>query len=103
MENKILIIVVLLFFTGMISYHFLEGWSWINSLYFSVTTLTTIGYGDLYPTTDVSKLFTILYVITGISIVLYVLSNLQQELILLENRIERHIRKNSNIDKKKRK
>jgi len=31
---------------GTVIYHFVEGWSWLDSLYFSVITLTTIGYGD---------------------------------------------------------
>ncbi|MBS9768548.1 MAG: two pore domain potassium channel family protein [Flavobacteriaceae bacterium] len=38
-----------------------EHWSVIDSLYFSVMTMSTIGYGDLVPTTDLSKLFTIIY------------------------------------------
>ena len=46
-----------------------EGWSLVDSLYFSVMTLTTVGYGDLAPTTDVSKLFTTLYVLAGAGIV----------------------------------
>jgi len=54
---------------GTIVYSLLEGWSLVDALYFSVVTLTTIGYGDLYPTTDVSKLFTVLYILSGLGIV----------------------------------
>jgi len=32
---------------GTISYHQLEDWSWTESFYFTVCTLTTLGYGDL--------------------------------------------------------
>jgi hypothetical protein len=51
---------------GTTAYSLLEDWSVLDSLYFSVVTLATIGYGDLHPTTDVSKLFTIIYVFVGV-------------------------------------
>ena len=53
---------------GTVVYRWLEGWSWVDSLYFSVVTLTTVGYGDLSPTTDASKLFTVAYLAAGISL-----------------------------------
>ena len=55
---------------GTITYHYLEGWSLIDALYFSVITLATVGYGDLTPTTPTAKIFTIVYVINGLSILL---------------------------------
>jgi hypothetical protein len=57
---------------GATFYHLLEGWSWIDSLYFVVITLATIGYGDLHPTLPITKLFTIFYVINGIVMLLTV-------------------------------
>lgn len=54
---------------GTVVYRFLEDWSWVDSLYFSVIAVTTVGFGDITPSTDASKLFTILYVISGITIV----------------------------------
>jgi voltage-gated potassium channel len=53
---------------GTVIYSALEGWTLIDSLYFSVVTLATVGFGDLTPTTDVAKLFTVAYIITGIGI-----------------------------------
>jgi hypothetical protein len=57
-----------LLFIGTISYKFLENWSWIDSFYFSVVTLSTVGYGDLYPTTEMSRLFTAFYILSGVAI-----------------------------------
>lgn len=45
-----------------------EGWRWIDALYFSVTTLATVGLGDLAPQTDAGKLFTVMYILTGVGL-----------------------------------
>lgn len=55
---------------GTTFYTIVEKWSIVDSLYFTVITLTTIGYGDLHPTTDVSKIFTIFFVLAGVSFIL---------------------------------
>jgi len=70
------IIVVMLLVTGTIVYHHYEGWSFIDSAYFSATTLTTVGYGDMHPTTNITKVFTIFYVLSSVSVGLYALSYL---------------------------
>jgi len=65
-----LIYVAIILLIGAVLYHWLEGWSWIDSFYFVVITLTTIGYGDLTPTTSLTKLITIFYGINGVVVLL---------------------------------
>jgi hypothetical protein len=55
---------------GTLFYHWMEGWSYLDSLYFCVVSLGTVGYGDLTPTTPAAKIFTIVYLINGIVILL---------------------------------
>ncbi len=76
MESKLKIRIGVLLFTlilflgiGTVAYHELEDWGWTDSFYFSATTLTTVGYGDLYPTTNASKIFTSIYILIGVGIV----------------------------------
>ena len=54
---------------GAFFYHHIEGLRWIDSFYFSTITLTTIGYGDITPETDLGKLFTMFYAVLGIGII----------------------------------
>jgi hypothetical protein len=42
--------------TGTIFYWRYEDWTFVQSLYFSVVTLTIVGYGDLTPTSDVARI-----------------------------------------------
>ena len=57
-----------LLLVGTVFYHQMEGWSWLDSFYFCVITLSTVGYGDLDPTTSTSKIFTVIYIFIGLSI-----------------------------------
>lgn len=70
------IVIIILMVIGTFFYHFVEGWSIIDSLYFSSISLSTRGYGELHPTTVVSKLFTVFYLFIGVAFILYALSSL---------------------------
>ena len=63
--RTLLIISVFVILVGSTFYYFHEGWSLIDSVFFSVATLTTIGYGTPMPTTTLSKAFTIGFIFVG--------------------------------------
>lgn len=61
----------ILFFTWLFMQ--LESWSFIDSMYFTVATITTVGYGDLVPTNQASKITSIILMIFIIPMVLVML------------------------------
>ena len=64
---------------GTVFYTNIESWRAFDALYFSVMTLTTVGYGDLAPVTDAGKLFTVFFVFGGLGIVFTFLTTLARE------------------------
>lgn len=61
---------VMLICIGTVFYMAVEAWDVIEAFYFCVATLTTVGYGDLHPTSDLSRLFTAFYALFGVGFIL---------------------------------
>jgi len=77
----IFIVMLMILFGGGAFYHYMEGWRFLDALYFSAYTMTTVGYGDFVPKTDAGKIFTIIYVFTGVGVALYGLSLLSSHFV----------------------
>ena len=55
---------------GTVVCHFIEEWTWVDSFSFSsAATLTTVEFGDLTSTSDLSKIFTVVYPFGGVSLI----------------------------------
>ena len=81
--------VALLLVIATVVYHWLEGWSWVDSFYFSVVAVTTVGFGDFAPTTDASKLFAVFYILIGISLIAAALNGrLRRSELRVQARVE---------------
>lgn len=75
-----------LLITGSVFYVNVEGWSVLDALYFSVATLTTVGYGDFVPRTDLGKIFTIVYIMGGIGLFLGFINKLGEARSMLSKK-----------------
>ena len=75
---------VLMLVSGTIFYRSVEGWSWIDSLYFSVMTVSTVGSGDLAPQTDIGKLFTVIYIVVGVGVFVVLFTQFASALLRTE-------------------
>jgi hypothetical protein len=74
--RAIFITAVGLLLSGTLFYWVVEAWGPVDSFYFTVVTLTTVGYGDLAPTNDWSKLFTVFYIFVGIGVIASLITTL---------------------------
>lgn len=94
---------------GTWAFRLLEEWTYAESFYFSVATLTTVGYGDIHPTTDFSRVFTGLYILVGVGIVIAALSSIGSRYLVtqehqlsdnLTRRLRRQLKKKNKNRKK---
>lgn len=77
----LLLFVVIVWWAALI--HRFEAWTFFESLYFSVITMSTIWYGDFVPMTDAGKTLAMIYALTGVPMFLVIVT------IVLESRIKR--------------
>ncbi|HEX3724114.1 MAG TPA: potassium channel family protein [Nitrolancea sp.] len=91
--RAIALLFVALLASGTIFYSSVEGWSLFNSLYFSVMTLSTVGYGDYSPKTVLGKAFTMVYVLLGISILLGFVNAIAKQSMQDPRMLSRHRRR----------
>ncbi len=80
----------LVLLTGTLGYHYIEKFTWIDSLYMTMITITTIGFGEVRPLDFEGKLFTIVLITFSILVYAYSFT------ILSEFMLEGHFFKNLN-------
>ena len=75
MHKKLLfpiLIVLILLLSGISGYMFLEGWNLLDSIYMTVITLSTVGYGEVHDIGPEGRVFTVVLILFGIFIVAYI-------------------------------
>lgn len=89
-RNKIYKAVFLLFSLisiGVVGYRILSNYSWLDAFYMTIITIATVGFGEVRPLNDESKIFTVFLILSSIFILGYALSVIT-EFILSKNNLE---------------
>jgi voltage-gated potassium channel len=84
-RNGIIVYFILLVTTGSVGFYFLGGnkWSIIDSIYMTVITLSTVGYGEVHALNDATKIWAILLIIFGVTGIGAFIRTISEELIQL--------------------
>jgi voltage-gated potassium channel len=61
---------------GVLGFHWIEGYTWLESIWMVVITLTTIGFGEIRPLSDAGRVFVLLLIGGGLSLFSYTLTQL---------------------------
>jgi len=91
-KSKLFIALYLMFLLigiGILGYHYLSGFNWVDAIYMTIITATTVGFGEVQPLDDIGKLFTVALIILSILIYGYALSVISE--YILNNRIFENI------------
>ncbi len=80
-------LLVVLLMIGVFGFKYLSNYSWIDAVYMTVITITTVGFGEVQPLDDFSKIFTVFLILASVIIVGYAIKVIT-EYILSKNNIE---------------
>jgi voltage-gated potassium channel len=71
----------LVFIAGTLWYSLIEGWHWLDAVYMTVITLTTVGYGETHQLGDRGRIFTIALIVAGVLTIGYIVNRFTEAIV----------------------
>ena len=88
---------------GSLGFVWLEGWNFFDALYMTVTTLTTVGYGEIHPLDRIGRIYNMVLILTGMGVMFYIVGSLARvviegelQTVLGRRKLIKHIRRLKN-------
>ena len=79
--NTAVVLLILVLLIGVFGFKIISDFSWLDAVYMTVITVTTVGFGEVQPLDQESKLFTIILILTSVIIVGYALKIITEYII----------------------
>jgi voltage-gated potassium channel len=76
-----IVALVAIIIVGVIGYEVIEGWSFLDALFMTITTITTVGYSEVHPLSTGGQIFTIFLIVGGVGGALYALTGIMEYII----------------------
>ncbi len=76
-----LVLLICVITIGVLGFRFFSDYSWVNALYMTVITMSTVGFGEVQPLDDNAKLFTVFLISTSVAIFAYSVSVITEYIV----------------------
>ena len=77
-------ILVALVFVGTAGFHYIEGWAWFDGFYMTLTTMATVGYGEIHPLSQAGRIFNSFLIVASVIGAGFTIATFSQALIEFE-------------------
>ncbi len=88
LRTALLALIMLVAF-GSVGYISVEGWPFLDSLYMTVTTISTVGYMEVHPLSPAGRLFTMVLIVSGVTVLFYTVGKIAQ--VMFEGQFQRYL------------
>lgn len=88
LESRIrlaIVLIILVILSGIVGFRFLYDYTWVDALYMTIITISTVGYGEVQPMGAYGKIFTSVFIISGLFIFGFGLSTITEHILNKNN------------------